>query len=149
MMQVYVIASQSGAVKVGITNNIKQRLRDLQYDKYGRVSLYSIIDPRPDHRNIEQVTQDLLHEKNIEGEWYDVTPMEAEEAVDRAIELVEKGVKAAIKGDHIRARMHRDRLRDAGFIKVLVHVHETRKDEIKAVAATMQEPKGDDDGTER
>jgi hypothetical protein len=46
-------------------------------------------------------------------------------------------------------RMARKRLRDKvekGIVGVLVKVHETRKDDIKAVAATMLEPKGDDDG---
>jgi hypothetical protein len=46
-------------------------------------------------------------------------------------------------------RMARKRLRDKvekGIVGVLVKVHETRKADIKAVAATMLEPKGDDDG---
>jgi predicted GIY-YIG superfamily endonuclease len=141
MMQVYIVASQSGATKVGITKSIKRRLRDLQSEGYGSVALYSIIEGRPDALNIEQVTQDLLAEKNIKGEWYDVTPTEAEEAVDRAIELVDQGIKAAIKGDHIRMRAHRERIKDAGIARVLLRVHESYKKDIEAIARTMLEPR--------
>jgi hypothetical protein len=38
-------------------------------------------------------------------------------------------------------RTLRDRRRDAGLIRVHVYVHETRRDELLAAAATMQEPK--------
>jgi hypothetical protein len=47
-------------------------------------------------------------------------------------------------------RMARKRLRDRiekGIVGVLVKVHETRKDEIKAVAATMREPRQEEQGT--
>jgi hypothetical protein len=47
-------------------------------------------------------------------------------------------------------RMARKRLRDRaerGIVGVLVKVHETRKDEIKAVAATMLEPRDKERGT--
>lgn len=47
-------------------------------------------------------------------------------------------------------RMARKRLRDKvekGIVGVLVKVHHTRRDEIKAAAATMQEPREEEPGT--
>lgn len=47
-------------------------------------------------------------------------------------------------------RMARKRLRDKtekGIVGVLVKVHETRKDDIKAVAKTMLEPREEEQGT--
>lgn len=47
-------------------------------------------------------------------------------------------------------RMARKRLRDKtekGIVGVTVKVHETRKDDIKAVAKTMQEPREEEQGT--
>jgi hypothetical protein len=46
-------------------------------------------------------------------------------------------------------RMARKRLKDRaekGIVGVLVKVHKTRKDEIKAVAATMLEPREEEPG---
>jgi hypothetical protein len=54
-----------------------------------------------------------------------------------------------VKTDKTAAeRMARKRLRDKvekGLVGVLVKVHESRKQDIKDVAATMQEPKGQSD----
>lgn len=49
-----------------------------------------------------------------------------------------------------KERQARKRLKDRiekGIVGVTVKVHETRKDEIKAVAATMLEPREEEPGT--
>lgn len=70
-------------VKIGVSNNIESRMRDLQCGNHLRLFLMAKIKAkdRVDVFKIESVLHSKLRRFNSAGEWYFVTPKEIRRAV--------------------------------------------------------------------
>jgi hypothetical protein len=75
-----------------LRGNPKQRVSDLKPGRRGKLSLAaSFYRENGDAGLVESVAHLLLEEKRGAGEWFDVTPEEAADAIRLAIERVEAG----------------------------------------------------------
>jgi hypothetical protein len=91
---VYVISAGPEKVKVGKANNPQQRMRDLQTGHYETLSLFHSVDCAIDEvMAAEHMAHALLREKRLRGEWFSVTPNEAREAVEKALDAVRRGIE--------------------------------------------------------
>ncbi len=81
---VYVIAGHQGAVKVGYSTNPQMRLAALQTASAGQLHMAHILATDIDARMIEAEAHRLLDRHRLAGEWFDVSPEVAIEAVELA-----------------------------------------------------------------
>jgi hypothetical protein len=88
---VYVIGGQTGAQKIGISVAPSQRVATMQVYSPVKLVVHHRTDPSGDARLVERVAHQLLAEKRLHGEWFDVQIEEAVTAVKRAIQLVDAG----------------------------------------------------------
>lgn len=87
MSVLYVIKSEAGPVKIGISKEPDRRLATLvQGQPFGAELMH--VEAPPDGipaRTIEAAAHSILASKRRRGEWFDVTPAEAEDAIRAAI----------------------------------------------------------------
>ena len=81
---VYVIAGSQGTVKVGYSTNPQMRLAALQTASPGRLDLAYALATDIDGRMIEAEAHRILDRHRLAGEWFDVSPQIATEAVEQA-----------------------------------------------------------------
>lgn len=90
---VYVIRSESGPIKIGISKQPKLRLADIvRGQPFSAELIYSMNDDEVRATTIERIAHQLLSEACRRGEWFDITPEEAIEALYVALELAKAGV---------------------------------------------------------
>lgn len=83
---VYVIGSPNGPTKVGYSVDTERRLKNLQRPITQRIQIFGKWPVGYSSAlAVERYAHWLLREKQISGEWFDVTPDEASEAVARAV----------------------------------------------------------------
>jgi hypothetical protein len=91
---VYVISAGPEKVKVGKANNPQQRMRDLQTGHYETLSLFHSVDcALHEVMAAEHMAHALLRDKRLRGEWFSVTPDEAKEAIEKALDAVRRGIE--------------------------------------------------------
>ena len=90
----YVMGSTIGLTKIGIAQDPCARLRTIQGAAGIRLSLVHSSDKTLDARAIEAAAHKLLAEKRKTGEWFDVSPDEAVEALAEAARIVEEKRRA-------------------------------------------------------
>lgn len=84
---VYVIGAGGHPVKIGIAGDVTKRLAGLQTASPTRLRCYFQVHVGAEHaRAIEQECHRLLAGRRLSGEWFDLTPLEAIEAVQGAID---------------------------------------------------------------
>lgn len=66
-MTVYCIRSECGAVKVGVTNDVKKRLRYLQTGSAQRLELVGVL---PGGDEVERDLHERFSDKRTRGEWF-------------------------------------------------------------------------------
>jgi hypothetical protein len=81
---VYVIAGHQGTVKVGYSTNPRMRLAALQTASPGPLEMVHVLATDIDGRMIEAEVHRILDRHRLAGEWFDVSPEVAIEAVGRA-----------------------------------------------------------------
>lgn len=86
----YVMGSTIGLTKIGISDDPSARLRTIQGASGIRLSLVHSSDKTQDARAIEAAAHKLLAEKRRTGEWFDVSPEDAVEALAEASRIVEE-----------------------------------------------------------
>jgi hypothetical protein len=87
----YVIDSQKGTQKIGISKLPEQRMRALETASGRRLELWLLIGGRQSHaRWLERMAHEYLAPWRREGEWFQVTPVEAIAAVARALATLMK-----------------------------------------------------------
>lgn len=83
---VYVIGSQNGPTKVGYSVDTERRLKSIQRPKTQRIQVFGKWPVgHASALAVERYAHWLLRDKQISGEWFNVTPDEASEAVYRAV----------------------------------------------------------------
>jgi hypothetical protein len=84
---VYIISAGDEAVKIGVAKNVQRRLKGLQTGHCKKLSIaYEIaLAGRDRAYAVECRAHRLLKEKLMEGEWFAVSPEEANAAVSKAI----------------------------------------------------------------
>lgn len=93
-MKVYVIRSDVGPVKIGVSNDPDRRARALGASAPHVVSLVHSSEHKSAF-SVERLAHDLLASKRLNGEWFDVSVERAVWAIARAIEQVDElGVEA-------------------------------------------------------
>ncbi len=75
-----------GPTKIGITVTDRSRMKSLQTGN-PRPLTPGMILPCKHARNIERRVHELLAPYRLSGEWFDVSPRRAEEAIDQAISI--------------------------------------------------------------
>lgn len=78
-MFVYVIGTESGPVKVGISANPKRRLETLKTSNPAPLELFATCQ-RDDRRAATTLEEDMhhcMHGRRLRGEWFDATPKQA------------------------------------------------------------------------
>lgn len=83
--KIYVIVSDNGPVKVGITNDPKRRLKWFQSASPDKMTLAYVASVGADARAIERKAHGLLKEHRLKGEWFDTSAWRAAEAISAAI----------------------------------------------------------------
>jgi len=81
---IYVIASKTGTVKVGYSTNPQMRLASLQTASPDQLRLANVLATDIDGRMIEAEAHRILDPHRLAGEWFDVSPDVAFEAVRQA-----------------------------------------------------------------
>lgn len=81
---VYVIRRSDGAVKVGMTNNPPQRLRNLQTGSPNRLSFAYVAGCAGVAARIESEAHKLMDAYAIQGDWFEASPEVAVAAVNAA-----------------------------------------------------------------
>lgn len=90
MSSVYVASAASGLVKIGMSANPDVRVKNVwTREGDGAELVFAMRSARA--RVVERVAHMLLREHRYHGEWFDVTPQAAIDAVAAAVELVEEG----------------------------------------------------------
>ncbi|KAA1057171.1 GIY-YIG nuclease family protein [Azospirillum argentinense] len=84
---VYVIAGDTGPVKIGVSINPKNRLSSVQNGHPHKLALRHVV-PVAEAYRIEGAVHAALADKRLNGEWFDVTADEARSAIDHAIETL-------------------------------------------------------------
>lgn len=87
---VYVMKTDLGLVKVGISKDAKKRARGLSNASGLAVSVERTFDTKSASA-VERVAHKLLAEHRRKGEWFDVSINEAVSAIQQAVEIVESG----------------------------------------------------------
>lgn len=99
---VYVIGPVDGPQKIGFADDPKDRLSLFQTGNHARLSVnYSLPLARVDVRRVEQCAHFLLQERRVRGEWFDVSPEEASDAISKAVKFVRSGwtLPSAVPGE--------------------------------------------------
>jgi hypothetical protein len=86
---VYIMADGSGAMKVGVSLRPQHRKSGVSADRGVPVHVLHTTFRGPDASLIERVAHRLLKGKRETGEWFNVSQAEAEEAIRKAIEMVD------------------------------------------------------------
>lgn len=96
---VYVIGADDGPQKIGVANDPKGRLSIFQV---GNPTTLVISAAEPVTREqafaVEHYAHQLLKERRVRGEWFDVSPIEAIDAVRLAIDAVVNGNTIEVAG---------------------------------------------------
>lgn len=92
--QVYVIKSNGGPVKVGISANPLKRSRMLELGGPYSMSVVQVWDSEY-AREVEKLAHGILLTKRLRGEWFEVSVDEAIAAIDQAIRSVVEYGRAA------------------------------------------------------
>lgn len=88
---VYVMADGT-QTKIGISDNPQARARSVGVGRSAPIRVIHVVArDAGDARSVERTAHKLLAEKRASGEWFDVSPDEAIEAVRQAISMVEAG----------------------------------------------------------
>jgi len=86
---VYVIQSEYGPIKIGVSRHPPSRLYGItQGQPYSAKVVHSVSDPEIPATAIERAAHGLLSRQRRRGEWFDVTPEQAIEAIASAIDLI-------------------------------------------------------------
>jgi hypothetical protein len=89
---VYVIGAKDGPQKIGIAQDAQKRLTSLQTGNHLELCIHSVSDVMPEEVQIvEKYAHYFLQSRHIRGEWFDVSPSEAAEAVSAAIDAIRSG----------------------------------------------------------
>lgn len=100
-VRVYVIGPNVGPQKIGVTGETSKRLRGLRGANPVELTLHFELKTEPfSARLVERTAHSILSEKRLAGEWFDVTPQEAEAAVLTAFDNVRKGIPMAHADKH-------------------------------------------------
>ncbi len=91
--QVYILVSESGAVKIGASVSPESRRGQCGSYGFGKCRLVYATDTHRDAYRVEARAHRLLRKFRIEGtgrrEWFKVPVKQAREAVDQAVALIE------------------------------------------------------------
>lgn len=83
---IYIIGDGCNAVKIGISDDPKRRLADLQVGSSVRLKLYYQVSvPGRGAQALKQRLHRLFHDRNLQGEWFFLEPQVAYETVLEAI----------------------------------------------------------------
>lgn len=89
---VYVIGPPDGPQKIGIAGDVKKRLQAIQTGSHAHVALTATEAVDAEFAiHVENFAHWILREQRLSGEWFRVTPEQAQRAVREAIEAVAKG----------------------------------------------------------
>jgi hypothetical protein len=95
---VYVIGTSAGPKKVGVAEDITQRLTRLQTGNPAPLKCYhSRSVPKCIAAQVERAAHKLLSTKRVSGEWFDVELDEAKVAIDLAIAEADEKVLEALQ----------------------------------------------------
>lgn len=82
---VYAVSCETSPwTKIGFSNCADFRLRELQIGCPYRLSISAAVAVAAKGRTIERATHKMLDQQRRHGEWFDVSPLEAVEAILRA-----------------------------------------------------------------
>lgn len=91
-LAVYVIGSDGGPQKIGITDNIESRLTTLQVGITERLRVVHYRERNQgDARLVERAAHMLLSAKRQKGEWFNISLEEAIDGVGEAVRMVDAG----------------------------------------------------------
>lgn len=88
--RIYVMKSDLGLTKIGIANDPLRRADAIRSASGSQVKLIHASIPTPDARLIESIAHRLLADKRRSGEWFDVSPSDAIEAIEKAVLALER-----------------------------------------------------------
>jgi DNA-binding transcriptional regulator YiaG len=95
---VYAIGATDGPQKIGIAIDPKARIAELQTGSHIGLSINASAPVNRDElRTVESCCHFLLKASRIRGEWFDVTPEQAGQAIEQAISMVRDGWKSEAK----------------------------------------------------
>jgi len=81
-MIIYVIGPKEGPQKIGITKDLKARLRNIQTGHPSKLFVHHTEEVETNMvRPLEKKIHAELNYKKLKGEWFDLTPDEAKEFV--------------------------------------------------------------------
>lgn len=141
MTHVYVIVSEEGPVKIGISRNIRRRVTAMGNEGFGPCHLYHATDPCKDASRVEMITHCLLAEFRIKGEWFGVKPNIAVETIYKALDMVAKGIGLDEKHRHKKWRRHAESLHDQGLVLVHVQIPRELESELYEIVHDWRERK--------
>lgn len=105
---VYVIGPPDGPQKIGVAGNVRKRLLAIQTGSHAPVSVAMSVEVFDGHaEHVENYAHWLLRDLRLSGEWFRVTPEQAGNAVQEAVEAVKKGER---KEKLVRGKRGRPRL---------------------------------------
>lgn len=82
MMYIYIVSQSDDVCKVGISSNVEKRIVSLQTGNPHQLSLkYSYILETTTARILENRVHVKLNEKRLTGEWFNITPKDAEKII--------------------------------------------------------------------
>lgn len=123
---VYVMQSEIGLVKVGITSSLKNRLSQLRSASGLTIKVEATFECDR-ARAVEKAVHELLAAHRKHGEWFDVTPDQAREAVEAAIAHLANqpiSVNLTMSGDELKTLRHAMRIKQDEFGQI-IGVHST------------------------
>lgn len=89
---IYVIGPETGAVKIGIATDVQKRRSALQTGHPQRLSvLYQLPVHSKDAQSIEAHAHWLMKDCRLSGEWFDISVVQAAQAIRRAAKEVASG----------------------------------------------------------
>ena len=89
MKHVYAMQRADGAVKIGISGDLRHRCFSLKAQTRQNVEVSYKTDIRDDARLVESVAHRLLKDKQHLGEWFWVSVEEATAAISHAVDIIE------------------------------------------------------------
>jgi hypothetical protein len=79
---IYVIGPKEGFQKIGFSQDVEKRLSSIQTGNPEKLIIHHKAEVPDDRaRLLERMIHKLNHHKKIKGEWFDLTPEEAEAEV--------------------------------------------------------------------
>lgn len=92
-MSIYVIQA-GGAVKIGITKNIRTRIQGLQIGHPHDMACCYMFEMRASKaRKLESSVHRSLRPHHLRGEWFQTTPSDAAEAIERVARALRIGIR--------------------------------------------------------